>query len=693
MRIRILLVWLSTLALLWGCSSGGGDGETPGEDTSFGNFDTIPGDAVLPEDASAPGDATEDLGLIQDVPVPQDTAPDGPAMDLPPVEDVPSPEDTPLVEDIPTDTGPAPAFAPCLEDEDCESGLCGWHFGDRVCLPKAEGACDEGLAPESVQAGPDPLDTAVYCVSRYSHLCLPCWSDADCQDELTVNHRCVHLGSIGGFCATVSEVPGADPVCPEGTIVSNTLKLVGDDPAGPHAGIVSGCVPPMGICDCTVTAAILALDTYCFSGSDEAGWCMGERLCTGDGLAACTAAPPSEEFCDGVDNDCDGVTDEGLCDDGNACTEDSCDGTTGCVFAPLTGTPCSDDDLCTEEDVCAAGVCAGTPLVLDDGNPCTETTCAPLTGVQVIFLDVACDDGDICTTDDVCAAGVCAGDFDPPGPPPEEPCMGWTCDGVGGWLVVPVTGDPCEDGDPCSLNDSCDAGICLPGAVDPCDDGNTCTTDTCAAGLGCAHAPVPDCCGNGVTDAGEECDDGNQVDGDGCDMACQEVEVSSCADGADTVSVAPAGTMMLCDDPTDVTCEEDFATLCPTGWHLCSREEFNARNEGWTHPYASTKGLGTIHCRNSGGAGHFTLFYDSDITSFAQDSTVNCGYGSSRESCPSTYGCNETQHWALCCAPGASCGNSVVDSPEETCDDGNDDETDDCLKNCTTRMCPGGPGG
>ncbi len=691
MRIWNVVVSLFVLALACGCNTTGGEADTTGgADTPRWGFDSISPDAEVPgEDLAAPGDALEDVPSVEDVlHPPQDIGPEA----LDPTDTAPS-EDTPPAEDLPPleDVGPAKDLELCLQDEDCESQLCGWHFGDLVCLPVVTDVCGEDLTAELVQLDPDSQDLVLMCVSRYSHLCLPCWSDENCQDDLTQNHACVKLGSVGGFCATVGAVPGADPTCPDGYIVSNTLKKVGEDPAGPHAGIVSGCVPPMGICPCTETAADLGLDTFCFSGSDELGWCTGKRVCAADGLSACDVGPPSDEVCDGVDNDCDGETDEGLCDDLEVCTQDLCDGQVGCVFEPLTGTPCDDADLCTTGDQCQEGLCVGIPNEYEDLGPCAEITCDPITGEKTTYLDGPCDDGDICTTDDQCVQGECVGDFDPPGPPPEDPCMGWTCDGVGGWLVVPLTGDACDDGEPCTLDDVCDEGVCAPGGPDPCDDVNTCTTDSCEAGIGCAHAPLPDCCGNGVIDPGEECDDGNQQGSDGCDPACQPVEWE-CADGADLVSVAPSGTMVLCDDPTDATCEEDFGTLCPPGWHLCSREEFNARNEGWTHPYSSTKGLGTIHCRNSGGAGHFTLYYDSNITTFGQDSTNNCGYGSSLQVCPSTYGCNETQHWALCCEPGATCGNGVVDSPEETCDDGNDNETDDCFKNCTPRMCPEGPG-
>jgi cysteine-rich repeat protein len=57
-----------------------------------------------------------------------------------------------------------------------------------------------------------------------------------------------------------------------------------------------------------------------------------------------------------------------------------------------------------------------------------------------------------------------------------------------------------------------------------CDDLNSCTQDelvgagTCNAT--CMHTPIPNCCGNGVVEGTEACDDGNQADYDGCSSAC-----------------------------------------------------------------------------------------------------------------------------------------------------------------------------
>jgi cysteine-rich repeat protein len=52
-----------------------------------------------------------------------------------------------------------------------------------------------------------------------------------------------------------------------------------------------------------------------------------------------------------------------------------------------------------------------------------------------------------------------------------------------------------------------------------CDDQNTCTTDHVDCSQ-CVHEPIANCCGNGVVETGEECDDGNQRDFDGCSRDC-----------------------------------------------------------------------------------------------------------------------------------------------------------------------------
>lgn len=75
---------------------------------------------------------------------------------------------------------------------------------------------------------------------------------------------------------------------------------------------------------------------------------------------------------------------ETICSLGGAdpqCNDASCDATLGCVVKPKPdGTGCEDRNACTIEDVCSAGVCVGAPLDCDDGNVCTDDTCDPVIG-------------------------------------------------------------------------------------------------------------------------------------------------------------------------------------------------------------------------------------------------------------------------------------------------------------------------
>ena len=101
-----------------------------------------------------------------------------------------------------------------------------------------------------------------------------------------------------------------------------------------------------------------------------------------------------------------------VCNDGNACTSDKCDPLSGlCVFAPLNG-PCDNGDKCTWGDACSKGKCiTGSNQKCDDGSACTTDSCDKATGAcefAPINDGTACDDGKACTGGDSCVAGKCA---------------------------------------------------------------------------------------------------------------------------------------------------------------------------------------------------------------------------------------------------------------------------------------------
>src|SRR3989338_1287285 len=99
------------------------------------------------------------------------------------------------------------------------------------------------------------------------------------------------------------------------------------------------------------------------------------------------------------------------CEDGNVCTDDACDLSKGCVHLSNAVT-CSDSNLCTILDTCAAdGLCKGQPNMCNDGNACTNDGCHPSIGCVYDIGWVAyipCEDGNVCTTNDICSGKTCA---------------------------------------------------------------------------------------------------------------------------------------------------------------------------------------------------------------------------------------------------------------------------------------------
>jgi cysteine-rich repeat protein len=274
-----------------------------------------------------------------------------------------------------------------------------------------------------------------------------------------------------------------------------------------------------------------------------------------------------------VDDDCDGLTDEpdqvggdfvNLCDDGNPCSDDLCAGQGGCSHSVVESGECMDGDACTAGDHCDKGVCVGTPVTCDDGNPCTDEECDGAGGCKTGFNTADCDDGNACTVADECSMGTCAGfdvqcdcasnadcaaledgnqcngtlvcDFakipyqckvDPdsvvecaqPGGPAGQ-CQASVCDPATGQcgLVPADEGALCDDQDACTVGDVCSDGQCAAGPEALCADNNPCTVDVCNPKEGCVYAPVAAACNDGdVCTTGDQCVEGDCLGGDPLD--------------------------------------------------------------------------------------------------------------------------------------------------------------------------------
>jgi cysteine-rich repeat protein len=133
--------------------------------------------------------------------------------------------------------------------------------------------------------------------------------------------------------------------------------------------------------------------------------------------------------------------------------------------------------------------------------------------------------------------------------------------------------EECDDGntvdfDGCSSNCEVEYEYCGDGVVQPgeeCDDSSP----------RCVNCKLVEPCGNGVLQpiAGEECDDGNRVDGDGCSSACK-VECKATSLPCYGVSQCCAPANKVCEGPTpqSQTCQvcKAVGTSCARYTQCCS---------------------------------------------------------------------------------------------------------------------------
>ncbi|MBM4388570.1 MAG: hypothetical protein FJ088_12570, partial [Deltaproteobacteria bacterium] len=260
--------------------------------------------------------------------------------------------------------------------------------------------------------------------------------------------------------------------------------------------------------------------TPCFAVALTIGECEESRC---DGNGECKIYPAGEETPCEFDDLCKrGKCKSGECkpgdpvecNDGNECTDDSCESDKGCVFLKVSEKPCSQSNPCMEGAMCVEGVCQGHPKICGDTNICTDDYCNEKTGeCEYQGNSNPCDDGNKCTNDDYCSDGDCIGGVilfckD------DNFCTDDYCDKETGQCKFANNTLACNDDNICTLNDKCSGGVCL-GTMDKCDDLNPCTQDGCdPLKDGCWHKTIPNCL-NCTSDT--QCNDNNVCTKEACD--------------------------------------------------------------------------------------------------------------------------------------------------------------------------------
>jgi hypothetical protein len=202
------------------------------------------------------------------------------------------------------------------------------------------------------------------------------------------------------------------------------------------------------------------------------------------GLTDCGAAsdrackqvtPATVEQCDGLDNDCNGVVDDGeLCTDNLICLHGRC--TTVCDNDEFA---CSDGKTC-DQGRCVESACAGVRC--DAGMACRNGKC------------VAPCDGVVCPLGQECNAGICA-----------DPCAAAKCS-----AGSVCRGGACVEACGCA---GCPSGLACNVQSGECVD-RKCEGVRCSAGMGCSKGACVDPCANarcpsGVACVAGQCEDPN----------------------------------------------------------------------------------------------------------------------------------------------------------------------------------------
>lgn len=241
---------------------------------------------------------------------------------------------------------------------------------------------------------------------------------------------------------------------------------------------------------------------------------------------------------------------------------------------------------------------------------------------NIINFAEECDDGNISNTDNctsLCKLPVCGDTF-----------------------IQASNNEQCDNGNlnsntiPNACRSNCKLAYCGEGVTDSgeqCDDGNTINNDSCTNTCQLAK------CGDAFVQRsrGEFCDDGNNVNGDGCSADCLSFE--SCGNG--TLDPGEA-----CEDGNSNTSDN-----CPSGMQGTCQGAF---------------------CGDG----------------FLQVGIEECDDGNNVNGDACSADCH-LENLPAIIPPVSVCGNGIVEADEE-CDDGNDIENDACANNCHPLSLQGG---
>ncbi len=384
------------------------------------------------------------------------------------------------------------------ETQDCGSDVGECSYGTQTCdITGTWGSC-VGEAGPSLEIC-DGLDND----------CTGVADDYDFGQTTCGLGECLHTidNCVSGITQTCNPLQGAVSEICEGLLDEDCDGVVDN-----------GCICTIGetqICGTSVGECIPGLET-CIDG-DWGGVCEGETS-------------PTQEICDGLDNNCNSVADDNPidcaqdhcvsgscvecinaleCDDSISCTDDSC--SSGNCVNTVNDANCDNGLWCDGIESCNALLdCqAGTVPIVDDSVSCTDDSCDEVNDTIVNNPNNGnCESWEYCDSVSDCTQSSC---FDC------EDCDDW-------WLWNDCSYSECHDS--CNVLNECyfvgqligsencvdlatactSINICLEYSEEECVN-NPCDVAPSANGCeldesNCVNAPY---CGDGNIDIGEDC--------------------------------------------------------------------------------------------------------------------------------------------------------------------------------------------
>jgi hypothetical protein len=204
---------------------------------------------------------------------------------------------------------------PCDTNEECRSTYCLPNPHGSFCTKECGEGCPSGWECASVpdpHGGPMRVDL---CAVVENRLCQSCVDDFNCS--ATGADLCLTIG-LGDFCG----VDCTYASCPAGYTCTD-VSVEGGQTA-------RQCLPDSGTCVCSTETEGMVRGCQ---QENEIGTCHGYETCEAGEWTECSARTPAPESCNGLDDDCNGFVDEELM--GSACTSSnefgSCPGTEQCL--------------------------------------------------------------------------------------------------------------------------------------------------------------------------------------------------------------------------------------------------------------------------------------------------------------------------------------------------------------------------